>query len=390
MISVAEARNRIQAHCHSLAPIILPIEQAVGHVLVADLFSQTDIPSFRQSSMDGYAIRWEERDQILRIQDELPAGSLQLLKLDLGATIKVFTGGPIPEFADTVVQKEWVEQKEGAITIQSEKLELGMHIRMPGSEIAQEALALPAGTVITASMVGFIASMGVGAIQVYRKPSIAIVITGNELVAPGNPLLPGQVYESNSYALTALLKEEGINHIHVFHAKDHLEETAFTLELALMNHDLVLLTGGVSVGDYDFVVQACLKVGVEQVFHRVAQKPGKPIFFGVQGEKLIYGLPGNPASVMSCFRQYVLPAMQLMSGKSLDEPVMGKLKHGYEKQSNLCFFLKGRVENGIVTVLGGQASYQQNSFVQANCWIELEANQQRFEQFSMVKLHPFH
>jgi molybdopterin molybdotransferase len=320
----------------------------------------------------------------------LPAGSLQLLKLDLGSTIKVFTGGPIPEYADTVVQKEWVEQKEGAITIQSEKLELGMHIRMPGSEIAQEALALPAGTVITASMVGFIASMGVGAIQVYRKPSIAIVITGNELVAPGNPLLPGQVYESNSYALTALLKEQGINHIHVFHAKDHLEETAFTLELALMNHDLVLLTGGVSVGDYDFVVQACLKVGVEQVFHRVAQKPGKPIFFGVQGEKLIYGLPGNPASVMSCFRQYVLPAMQLMSGKSLDEPVMGKLKHGYEKQSNLCFFLKGRVENGIVTVLGGQASYQQNSFVQANCWIELEANQQRFEQFSMVKLHPFH
>lgn len=390
MISVAEARNRIQAHCHSLAPIILPIEQAVGHVLVADLFSQTDIPSFRQSSMDGYAIRWDERDQTLRIQDELPAGSLQLLKLDLGASIKVFTGGPIPEFADTVVQKEWVEQKEGAITIQSEKLELGMHIRMPGSEIAQEALALPAGTVITASMVGFIASMGVGAIQVYRKPSIAIVITGNELVAPGNPLLPGQVYESNSFALTALLKEQGINHINVFHAKDHLEETAFTLELALVNHDLVLLTGGVSVGDYDFVVQACLKVGVEQVFHRVAQKPGKPIFFGVQGEKLIYGLPGNPASVMSCFRQYVLPAMQLMSGKSLDEPVMGKLKHGYEKKSNLCFFLKGRVENGIVTVLGGQASYQQNSFVQANCWIELEANQQRFEQFSMVKLYPFH
>ncbi len=390
MISVAEARNRIQAHSHTLGPIVLPITQAVGHVLVDDLLSQTDIPSFKQSSMDGYAIRWEERDQTLCIQDELPAGSLRVLKLDLGATIKVFTGGPIPEFADTVVQKEWVEQKEGKIKIQLEKLEFGMHIRMPGSEITQQALALPAGKVITASMVGFIASMGFDALKVYPKPSIAIVITGNELVAPGNPLLPGQVYESNSYALTALLKEQGINHINVFHAKDHLEETAFTLALALVNHDLVLLTGGVSVGDYDFVVQACLQVGVEQVFHRVAQKPGKPIFFGLQGEKLIFGLPGNPASVMSCFRQYVIPAMQLMSGKSLEEPVMGKLKHSYEKQSNLCFFLKGRVDNGIVSILGGQASYQQHSFVQANCWIELDAHQQIFEQSCMVKLHPFH
>lgn len=390
MISVAEARSRIQAYSHSLEAIVLPIEQAVGHVLVDDLFSQIDIPSFRQSSMDGYAIRWEERTQDLRIQDELPAGSLQLLKLDQVACIKVFTGGPIPEFADTVVQKEWVELKGDSICIKSEKLEKGMHIRMPGSEIAQQALALPAGTVISASMVGFIASMGFGAIKVYRKPSIGIVITGNELVAPGNPLLDGQVYESNSYALTALLKEQGINQINVFYAKDHLEETAFTLASALINHDLVLLTGGVSVGDYDFVVQACLQVGVEQVFHRVAQKPGKPIFFGVQDAKLVFGLPGNPASVMSCFRQYVLPATQMMSGKKIDEPIMGKLKHGYEKQSNLCFFLKGRVDNGIVTVLGGQASYQQNSFVQANCWIELDANQQKFEQFSMVKLHPFY
>jgi molybdopterin molybdotransferase len=390
MISVAEARSRIQAHCQTLEAIILPIEKAVDHVLVDDLLSQIDIPSFRQSSMDGYAIRWEERHQSLRIQDELPAGSFQQLQLDLGATIKVFTGGPIPDLADTVVQKEWVELVDGMIKIQTAKLELGMHIRMPGSEIAQQALALPAGTLIKASMVGFIASMGFGAVKVYRKPSLAIVITGNELVAPGNPLLPGQVYESNSYALRALLKEQGVQRVNVYHAKDHLAETAFTLEQALDAHDMVLLTGGVSVGDYDFVVQACQQVGVEQVFHRVAQKPGKPIFFGILEEKLVFGLPGNPASVMSCFRQYVLPAIQIMSGKSLEEPIMGKLKHSYEKQSSLCFFLKGRVENGIVSVLGGQASYQQNSFVQANCWIELDAQQHRFEQFSMVKLHPFH
>lgn len=389
MISVAEARTRVHANSHTLDAVILPIEQAVGSVLVDNLYSQIAIPSFSQSSMDGFAIRWEERNHLLRIQDELPAGSLQQLTLDKGAAIKVFTGGPIPAFADTVVQKEWVELAGAAIRIQSEQLQLGMHIRMPGSEIAEQAMALPAGTIITASMVGFIASMGFGAVKVYRKPAVAILITGNELVAPGNPLLPGQVYDSNSFALTALLKEEGVNEINVLYAKDHLGETAFKLEEALSQHDLVLLTGGVSVGDYDFVVQACQQVGVEQLFHRVAQKPGKPIYFGKREGQLVFGLPGNPASVMSCFKQYVLPSIQLMSGKSIDQPVMGKLKHSYEKPSNLCFFLKGRVENGIVSVLGGQASYQQNSFVTANCWIELDAAQHRFEQFSMVKLHPF-
>ena len=390
MISVAEARNRIHANSGSLEPVSLPIEQAVDHVLVADLFSAINIPGFRQSSMDGFAIKFKELHQELTIQDELPAGSSKQLLLESGATINVFTGGPVPDGADTIVQKEWVEIVEGYIRILPNPVEEGMHIRLPGSEIAQNSLALPAGTLIKASMVGFIASMGYGAVKVYRKPKIAIVITGNELVSPGNPLLPGQVYESNSFALIALLKEQGIDHVRVYHAKDHLQETADTLSEALQGQDLVIITGGVSVGDYDFVLQACLLEGVEQIFHGVAQKPGKPLFFGVKERKLVFGLPGNPASVMSCFRQYVVPAMQIMSGKSIEEPVWGTLKHSYYKQSNLCTFLKARVENGIVSILGGQASYQQNSFVAANCWIELEGPQQLFEQFSMVKLYPFH
>ncbi len=390
MISVAEARNRIYDNTGQLEPIILPIEHAVDHVLVADLFSPVNIPGFRQSSMDGFAIQFKDLHQELIIQDELPAGSFKQLLLESGAAIKVFTGGLVPDGADTIVQKEWVEILQDSIRILPNPVEEGMHIRLPGSEIAQNNLALPAGTLITASMVGFIASMGYGAVKVYRKPKIAIVITGNELVSPGNPLLPGQVYESNSFALRALLQEQGIQHVQVFYAKDHLQETAYTLSEALQSNDIVLLTGGVSVGDYDFVVAACMQEGIEQVFHRVAQKPGKPLFFGVKDEKLVFGLPGNPASVMSCFKQYVMPAIQVMSGKAIEEPIWGKLKHSYHKSSSLCFFLKARVENGIVSILGGQASYQQNSFVEANCWIELDGPQQQFEQFSMVKLHPFH
>lgn len=390
MISVAEARNRIHNNTGLLEPIILPIEHAVDHVLVADLFSPVNIPGFRQSSMDGFAIQFKDLNQELFIQDELPAGSFKQLLLESGATIKVFTGGLVPDGADTIVQKEWVEILQDSIRILSNPVLEGMHIRLPGSEIAKDSLALPAGTLITASMVGFIASMGYGAVKVYRKPKIAIVITGNELVSPGNPLLPGQVYESNSFALKALLHEQGIQHVQVFYAKDHLQETAYTLSEALQSNDIVLLTGGVSVGDYDFVVAACMQEGIEQVFHKVAQKPGKPLFFGVKDKQLVFGLPGNPASVMSCFSQYVLPAIQIMSGKAVEAPIWGKLKHSYDKTSSLCFFLKARVENGIVSILGGQASYQQNSFVDANCWIELDGPQQRYEQFSMVKLHPFH
>jgi molybdopterin molybdotransferase len=389
MITVAEAKKIILENTAVSEPVILPIEQSMGYVLVNDVVSGLNIPSFMQSSMDGYAIRMSEWNQPLPIQDELPAGTYQQIKLEEKSAIKVFTGGPVPEGADIVVQKELVTLKDGHISILTEPTELGANIRTPGSDIKEGSLAIPAGTQITNFHIGVLASLGVSAVKVYKKPTVAIVITGNELVLPGNPLIYGQVYESNSFALKACLQKLGIQDIGIFYAKDHLEETSWKLAEALAQYELVLLTGGVSVGDYDFVVEACKQQQVEALFHGVAQKPGKPLYFGKKENQLVFGLPGNPVSVLSCFQQYVSLAIQTMLGMQPKEPVFGKLKYAFEKKSALCFFLKGKVESGIVTILKTQASFQQSSLVDANCWVELDAENNKYEQYSQVKLHLF-
>ena len=157
----------------------------------------------------------------------------------------------------------------------------------------------------------------------------------------------------------------------------------------MADHDMVLITGGVSVGDHDHVANACLNLGIQKHFHGVKQRPGKPLFFGTKENKWVFGLPGNPASVLSCFYQYVLPAIQILTGTSGAAPVKAKLAASFEKKVSLTFFLKGYVANGEVVVLDGQASFQLSSFVKANCWIELDETISFFEKGTEINIHQF-
>lgn len=389
MITVDEAKKKVIDNCCVLNMVEMAIENAVGFALAADIFSSINIPAFRQSSMDGYAIRLQDITETLSIQDELPAGTPRQIVLMPQQAIKVFTGGPVPEGADVVVQKELVTIQGNSIHVNTTDIEAGANIRMPGSEIGEGVLAIPKGTVITYMQVAYLASLGITTVQVFRKPSVAIIITGNELVQPGNPLLAGQLYESNSFGLRACLQKAGVNAIHINYAKDNLKEIEIKISEALTAHDIVLLTGGVSVGDYDFVSKACLNQGVQQQFHGVKQKPGKPLFFGTKGEKLIFGLPGNPASVLSCYQQYVLPAINHLSAVKEPRPLFAGLKQLFEKKAPLTFFLKGYYENGSVTILSAQASFQLSAFVTANCWVELDEAVNKFEEHQQVKIHMF-
>lgn len=390
MISVAEARRIVSAQSRLLPAVLLPFDRSVGYVLAQDIISPLSIPSFRQSSMDGYAIRCADKHLLLDIQDELPAGTSQELSLQPGKAVKVFTGGPVPDGADTVVQKEWVTVTGNQIRVSAEKeIEPGSHIRIPGSEIRKGAVAIPKGTRIQAMQIGFMASLGLTEILVFRKPSVAIVVTGNELVQPGADLSFGQVYESNSFGLKACLQQLSISDITVSYTKDTLAETEAAIAQALATHDLVLVTGGVSVGDYDHVAQACDRAGIIRQFHGVKQKPGKPLYFGTGKGRWVFGLPGNPASVLSCFCQYVRPLLNGLSGVVPAKPVSALLAEPYEKKPALGFFLKGHFENGIVSVSQAQASFQLSAFVEANCWIELEETQHYFAKNTQVTIHPF-
>jgi len=390
MISVAEARQIVSTQGRSLPAVPLAFDRSVGYVLAEDIISPLSIPSFRQSSMDGYAIRCAEGHLPLEIQDELPAGTSHQLSLQPGKAIKVFTGGPVPEGADVVVQKEWVTVTGNLIRISADKeIEPGAHIRLPGSAISKGTVAIPKGTEIRSMHVGFMASLGLTEVMVIRKPSVAIVITGNELVQPGAAISFGQVYECNSFGLRACLQQLHISDMTVSYTKDTLSETEAAIAQALATHDLVLVTGGVSVGEYDHVAQACDRLGVVRQFHGVKQRPGKPLYFGTTEGKWVFGLPGNPASVLSCFYQYVRPLLHALTGMVTARTERAALAASFEKRPALGFFLKGYCENGTVGILHAQASFQLSSFVQANCWIELDEEQHYFPKDTQVIIHPF-
>lgn len=389
MITVPEARKIVLQYGNRLPVVQVRVEDAIGYTLAHDLPSPVDIPAFRQSSMDGYAIRFAERKEKLPVTDSLPAGTAQQVTLPAHSAIQVFTGGPVPEHADTIVQKEWVRREGHTICITSEEVEMGAHIRITGSDIEKGKIALTGGTRVHAMHIGFLSSLGLTTLEVIRKPSVAIIITGNELVNPGTALLPGQVYESNSFSLKACLQQLQVHDVTVYYAKDDLAQTKDAIAKALEKAELVLLTGGVSVGDYDYVAEACSQLAVQMHIHGVKQRPGKPLYFGTKDQVPVFGLPGNPASVLSCFYQYVIPLIGKMTGYNSRRPLKALLDADFEKKPALTFFLKGYHAAGKVSVQQRQASFQLRAFAGANCWIELPEEQSYFTAGTEVIIHPF-
>ncbi|WP_316800501.1 gephyrin-like molybdotransferase Glp [Pedobacter frigidisoli] len=379
MISVSEAKQLISENTAALQPEIKPLLQAAGHILAKDIPGAFDIPAFRQSSMDGYAMIFEDKGKELLLVGEMAAGTAHELTIQSGETVRIFTGAPLPKGADTVVMQEKVTRNGNQISFDDGKLLPGANVRQIGSEITAGQLAMQKGDLLSPAALAFLAGIGIDEVEVYPMPKIAIILTGNELQQPGLALSFGQVYESNSYSLTAALQQEGISNVEVLTAADTLEALSTVLKSVLENNDVVLLTGGVSVGDYDFVLQASAGCGVQQVFHKVKQKPGKPLYFGKKGDKVIFGLPGNPSSVLNCYYNYVLPAIKRLSNKeSSVHAVKGVLTHNYRKPIGLTHFLKGNFKNGKATPLGAQESYRLSSFAQANCLIQLDEERDQF------------
>ena len=387
MISVSAAKSIIRKNVSPLAPTVSALENAAYHVLADDIYSRYDIPAFRQSSMDGYAVKFDDRVEELTVVGEMAAGAAHELTIKTGEACRIFTGAPLPAGADTVVMQEKIGRSGDKIRILDTDLQRGANVRARGSETSAGALAMQHGALLTPAAIGFLAGIGVTGVSIYPAPIVAIISTGKELQQPGQDLKFGQVYESNSYSLSAALKKEGIETIALFTSDDELNILTHTLQKALAIADVVLLTGGVSVGDYDFVIEASRQCGVAQLFHKVKQKPGKPLFFGKKEEKLVFGLPGNPSSVLNCYYNYVLPSIQQLTNKESGlKEVTAVLTHGYQKAAGLSHFLKGNFKDGKATPLSAQESYRMSSFAQANCLICLPENEEQFTAGQQVTL----
>lgn len=390
MVTVEEARELIRASCRPLSPIRCDLETACGHTLAEDICAPLDIPNYPQSGMDGYAFSFDswQTGSPLEVIGEIAAGDKNAPNIPPGKAVRIFTGAPVPAGTNTVVMQEKTRREGDQLFIQSSEIKKGDNVRATGSEIATGALAIPAGSPLTPAAIGFLAGMGITELSIYPSPRIALLITGNELQNPGYPLGYGQVYESNSPALKAALAGFGLTINKQYRIKDDLDKLKESLADALENHDLILITGGISVGDYDYTLSAAQACEVEQVFHKIRQKPGKPLYIGKKHEKIIMALPGNPASVLTCFYEYGTEVLSLLMKKELRPevkkvPVAGS----YSKAPGLTVFLKGWFNGEQVELLPAQESYKLSSFALANCLAVLPEESTGIKEGEFVEIH---
>ena len=324
----------------------VPLTEATGRILAEPVLSTVDVPPLDNSGMDGYAVRCadvREAGAILRVAQRIPAGSVGHT-LEPGTAARIFTGAPIPPGADAVAMQEFCEHAgEGRIAF-NRIPEAGEHIRRLGEDIRNGAEVLAAGTVLTPAAIGMAASVGVAVLPVMRRLSVGVISTGSELVTPGEPIGSGQIYNSNRYQLTSILKNLGCEVTDYEPLVDDLDATKRALRKAGALHDLVITSGGVSVGEEDHVKPAVEAEGELQMYN-VAVKPGKPLAFGKVGQADFVGLPGNPVSVFVTFHMLIRPFVRKCQGASRLLPEPRQMVAGFEwaKPGNRREFLRVRV-----------------------------------------------
>ncbi|WP_299212354.1 gephyrin-like molybdotransferase Glp [uncultured Dokdonia sp.] len=365
----------------------LQVEDALGQILAQDINSPISLPSFKQSSMDGYAVRFREKENTLyNLIGEIKAGDSANLRMQPGEAVRIFTGAPVPQHADAVVIQEKSMVLGTQLTIQDTPTN-GQNIRPIGSQIEKGKIALTKGHYITPASIGLLKSLGIEKLQVFQPPKVAIVITGNELVSTGKPLEEGQIYESNSAVLKAALYQQGIDDVSIVYAKDTLEETETVLNTVLSHSDMVLISGGISVGDYDFVGKALKNLEVEELFYKVLQKPGKPLFFGKKENTFVFALPGNPASTLTCFYVYVTLLLDRWRGS--ENPgllrVQLPISKTFENTFGRALFLKARIKNNKVEMLDQQNSATVISFAKANALLYISEDTQKVAENELVE-----
>ena len=321
MISVEEAQKIVLNS--GLKPVVrkLPILESLGLVLAEDIISSDDIPIYDNSAMDGYAVRsidikGAEKSYPIRLVlagEDIPAGKIPKSKVNPGFCMSIMTGAPLPEGADSVVMKEDTQRDTISIMVFRE-IEKGENVRYRGEDIKKSSIVFKRGDNISPGIIGVLASLGKSEVRVFDPPVIGVLATGDEVIGIDEKLVPGKVRDSNSYSLSAQIKEMGIQYKKFDRAPDDEALLIKKIKQSLEECDILLLSGGISIGDYDLVKDTLETIGAELLFWRVNQKPGKPLAFFKYKEKYIFGLPGNPVSVMICFEMYVRPMIRKSMG----------------------------------------------------------------------------
>jgi len=318
LLTVDEALASILSRAAPLPAERVPLEAAAGRVLAEDVLATVDLPPFPSSAMDGFAVRSADTPGTLPVVERIAAGRPAPRRLAAGEAMAIATGGAVPEGADAVVPVEYVVEHDNAVEIAA-AVDAGASVRPRGGDVAAGTVVLPAGTPLGAAQLGALAAAGIAGVACATRPRVAIVSTGTELRRPGESLAPGQIYEANAVMLASLLARAGADVRTLAAVGDDDDAHRDALERGL-DADVLVTSGGVSVGPHDLVRRIEAELGVEEVFWRVAVKPGKPIAFGVRGRTLVFGLPGNPVSALVCCELFVRPAVLALQGATAPGP----------------------------------------------------------------------
>ena len=401
MISVEKALQTIHDAAGALPSRVLPISNCAGYILDEEIVATENVPPFDNSAMDGYAViaadlldASYEQPVLLNVIDIIQAGKVSEKKLRNGQAMQIMTGAPLPEGADAVIMAEQTEKTQDGKVKFFTTVVTNENCRRAGDDIKIGSSVFQKGRQLKPYDIGVLASIGRTKVRIIPRPRIAILSTGDELAAIDRPLPPGKIRTSNNYTLQVLIGKLGAEVIDLGIVKDTLQDTNEKLQKALFA-DIILTSGGVSVGEFDFVGEALKHAGVNIKFWKVKQKPGKPLMFGTLDEKLFFGLPGNPVSSIICFELFVVPAIKKMSGLSDTTPLCIKAESGetITKKPGLRHFLRGFVvkENNIfkVSPTKNQSSGALSSLSQANCLIDLPEEKENIrpgEEVSVILL----
>ncbi len=374
MITITEALSILDKHIQPLPVSRIPLLDAGQLILAEELLAPMSMPPFRQSSMDGYAV-CSHPEVEYEVVAEVKAGASSDISLLPGQAVRIFTGARVPDDANTVVIQEHVKQRGDKIIVEQMPAR-NTNIRPLGEQVTQGASVLQPRTRLNAAAIGFLGGMGFTTVPVFPRPKVSVLITGDELKSPGESLKEGEIYESNSLMLAEALKTAGVREIRVSRVRDALADTVSAIREALDWCDLMMISGGISVGDYDFVEEALQANEVEPLFYQVRQKPGKPLWFGQKDQRYVFALPGNPASGLTSFFLYVRPMLLGMMGHEavhlprqqaiLTQPIRNK--------TSRALFMKARISHGMATPLTGQASSMLNTYAISNGLIMVSEN----------------
>lgn len=392
MISVQEASHIIMKEARLLRVKSVPLTEATGKVLQESVAADQDFPSFDRVMMDGIAVHlkaWENGQRSFKVQGIQPAGSPQLALENSADCLEVMTGAMLPRGADVVIRYEDVSIEDGKALINLDKPKRWANIHKKGVDKQKGEVLINEGTFISPAETAVLATVGKSMVKVSEWPRVAIVSTGDELVDVHETPRPYQIRRSNSYALQSALRQWGME-AKMYHLPDDKDQMLEHLKQVFLEHDTIILSGGVSKGKRDFVPEALDQLQVQQLFHRVKQRPGKPFWFGkAPGEKAVFAFPGNPVSTFMCFYRYFWPWLLLSAGISRDREwaVLGK---DFEFAPDLTYFLQVKVKNqdGCLTAfpIVGKGSGDLANLLQADAFLELPAERSVFRKGEVYPL----